>query len=127
MTVAELIKELKRFPDDMEVGLTEWDEPISACFEVKNLELNETFGLCIINFWLEGEERVLNKGVEVWLARDGGVIGSLHLFRNPPSRNPTSRVFTIHNFNIPLKLPNYLFPEVTFENSPKKARIILED
>jgi hypothetical protein len=73
------------------------------------------------------EQRIMEKGVEVWLARDGGVIGSLHLFRNPPSRNPTSRVFTIHNFNIPLKLPNYFFPEVTFENSPVKARIILED
>jgi hypothetical protein len=93
------------------------------------LELNETFGLCIINFWLEGEERVLNKGVKVWLARDKEhrVSGFLH---KPyfDEENFDEECWTYADKNGYTFCPeiefdeDVKFPSLTFENSPVKAR-----
>jgi hypothetical protein len=63
------------------------------------------------------------KGMEVWLARDKNGEISAHLTK------PNlwyGRVYGSFS-SFMLLGEDDIFPEVTFENSPKKARIILED
>jgi hypothetical protein len=77
------------------------------------------------------EQRIMEKGVEVWVARDG--YRTLMVFGTKPH---------LDNIRYRPLLPQWVagcdphdgayiaannFPEVTFENSPVKARIILED
>jgi hypothetical protein len=69
------------------------------------------------------EQRIMEKGVGVWLARDGD--NSLYLSEEKPERHGKVRVFKCDGLST--MLSDEMFPEVTFDNSPVKARIILED
>jgi hypothetical protein len=74
------------------------------------------------------EQRIMEKGVEMWLACDGD--GDLYVYACKPYR---IQAFGNWGWKSPyvgdsMRLKSELFPEVTFENSPVKARIvILED
>lgn len=59
--------------------------------------------------------------MKLWIARDKN--GRLALHESEP-RCPFS---TWHNTNQEFYLDNNLFPEVTFENSPKEITIILNN
>jgi hypothetical protein len=75
------------------------------------------------------EQRIMEKGVEIWLARNEK--GYLHAHLHKPTLNHIGnsggywcdRKSSAHLF----QLDSSSFPEVTFENSPVKAQIILED
>jgi hypothetical protein len=74
----------------------------------------------------------MEKGVEVWVARDS--YGWLSVFPHKPAKFlDYEKDKKYYSWNDPkdfahiIHLHPDLFPEVTFENSPVKARIILED
>jgi hypothetical protein len=78
------------------------------------------------------EQRIMEKGVEVWVARDS--YGWLSVFPHKPAKFLNyDKDKKYYSWNDPkdfahiIHLHPDLFPEVTFENSPVKARIILED
>jgi hypothetical protein len=75
------------------------------------------------------EQRIMEKGMEVWLARD--IDGNLWAFKLKPYHYVNRRDELVwRNDDSPqnyIYLGGKSFPEVTFENSPVKARIILED
>lgn len=84
------------------------------------------------------EQRIMEKGVEVWLARDGSGILCAYLHKPICNMEPFSKscywidwvsnkMKIFRNRYPPLELDRKSFPEVTFENSPQKARIILEN
>jgi hypothetical protein len=72
---------------------------------------------------VEYAEAAMEKASEMWVARDRG--GVMHFFINKPSYNEDFECFE------PTKslkaTSRTCFPEVTFENSPRKVRLILED
>jgi hypothetical protein len=73
------------------------------------------------------EQRIMEKGVEVWLARDDN--RDLYAYTCKPYR---TKEYGCRKWRSPymsdfVRLKSELFPEVTFENSPVKARIILEN
>jgi hypothetical protein len=70
------------------------------------------------------EQRIMEKGVEVWLARNKN--GKIFAHLAKPSRLVKFFVSSQNIMYLGDDKDN-VFPEVTFENSPKKARIILED
>lgn len=70
----------------------------------------------------------MNEGVEVWLARDEN--GDLCAYTCKPYRR--KELFRLFRWESPyngdfIRLKSELFPEVTFKNSPQKARLILEE
>jgi hypothetical protein len=70
----------------------------------------------------------MESGAEVWLARDDGN-GDLYAYTCKPY---ILKEFGFKEWKSPImtdfiRLKSELFPEVTFKNSPKKARIILEE
>jgi hypothetical protein len=75
------------------------------------------------------EQRIMEKGVEVWLAIDSE--GDLKGFFDKPVFDPEEEIWTDNPGAIGNGPDFFLneddFPEVTIENSPVKARIILED
>lgn len=72
---------------------------------------------------IEYAEATMEKASELWIARDRS--GVTHFFINKPSYNEDYGCFE------PTKSQKVTskkcFPEVTFENSPRKVRLILED
>lgn len=63
--------------------------------------------------------------MKVWLARDK--FGSLYAYSaEPERRNCTFQANDIINQWVCFKMPDRLFPEVTWENSPKVAYINIE-
>jgi hypothetical protein len=81
------------------------------------------------------ERRIVESGVEVWLAIDRGFFtGSFNFikaFFRKPVLNKKMGIWHNDNEEVGSMADFYLrmreFPEVTFSNSPVKARIILED
>jgi hypothetical protein len=73
------------------------------------------------------EQRIKEKGVEVWMARDDD--GDLYAYTCKPCRTQELGFWELEGPYLCdfIRLKSELFPEVTFENSPVKARIILED
>jgi hypothetical protein len=73
------------------------------------------------------EQRIMEKGVRAWLMRDEKNL--LYVFCQEPPANTKIIDHWFSNWlpgHIEIK-DDALFPEVTFENSPVKARIVLED
>jgi hypothetical protein len=73
------------------------------------------------------EQRIMEEGLEVWLARDYKGLGG---FTEKPIScyDRDGKVWLHKNYNDPIfRLKGYLIDEVTHDNSPIKARIILED
>jgi hypothetical protein len=70
------------------------------------------------------EQRIMEKGVEVWLARNKN--GKIFAHLAKPSRLAKILVSSQNIMYLGDDKDN-VFPEVTFRNSPVKARIILED
>jgi hypothetical protein len=76
------------------------------------------------------EQHIIEKGVEVWVARDS--YGWLSVFTHKPAKF-VGKDKKYYSWNDPkdfahiIHLHPDLFPEITFDNSPVKARIILEE
>jgi hypothetical protein len=75
------------------------------------------------------EQRIMEKGVKVWLTRDPD--GEVRGFFGEPVFDEEEEIWTDNPGAIgngpDFFLDEYDFYDITFENSPKKARIILED
>lgn len=64
------------------------------------------------------------KRIKLWIARDKNEILHLHFY--PPERVAEHFVSIAYNQYQPKsKLPNWMFPEITWDNSPQEAEIIL--
>ena len=62
--------------------------------------------------------------MRAWIARDKD--GMLFIYTQPPSINPIREdVYMVNNGDF-LSIDKNLFPEVTFENSPKEVEIKLK-
>lgn len=72
-------------------------------------------------------KRMMEKAPTFWLARDrneDGRIGDLSLYSNKPSRLESC---FIANNGFYFDLPRYMFPDLSFEDDPKKVKLIIED
>lgn len=59
----------------------------------------------------------------MWIARDQ--CGSIYLYKDNPSLEEDGRTFDTESSDI-IKLSDYSFPEVTFENSPMEIELKLK-
>lgn len=67
--------------------------------------------------------------MNLWIARDKD--GSLYLYNYEPRKNKISERFTCiikpnGKWSEEYKLNSYLFPEVTFENSPQEVELVIK-
>jgi hypothetical protein len=77
---------------------------------------------------IEYAEAVMEKAPGMWVARDetDGFRGGLFLYKEEPMREEKYDMFD-DRVDSMIELPEEAFPEVTWENSPRKVRLILED
>jgi hypothetical protein len=76
---------------------------------------------------VEYAERAMEKAPTLWLARDrdeDGRIGDLSLYSGKPSRLKSC---FIANNGFYVDLPRHMFPDLSFEDGPKKLKLIIED
>lgn len=59
--------------------------------------------------------------MKLWIARDED--GDLYLYE----REPIREIDYFYSFYVSIKIDNNLFPETTFENSPKEVELKLVD
>jgi hypothetical protein len=80
--------------------------------------------------WLKELKRLKEaEVVEMWVARDNGdeySKGEIFLYDSKPRRNRKYDMFCEGN-SCKCELPEESFPKVTWGNSPRKVRLILED
>jgi hypothetical protein len=72
---------------------------------------------------VEYAEAAMEKAPTVWVARDKGKYGKLFLYGSEPNRDGD----LFDSDDVFFTISTNLFPEVTWENSPRKVRLILED
>jgi hypothetical protein len=73
------------------------------------------------------EQRIMEKGVEMWVARDYKGVGAF-THRPISCYDKEGKIWLHKNYDNPIiRFRSYMFPELTLDNSPVKARIILED
>lgn len=75
---------------------------------------------------VEYAEAAIEKAPTIWVARDK-VRDGIYLYENKPSRDEEYGQFFEGDNDFIIGLPKTDFPEVTWENSPRKVKIILED
>jgi hypothetical protein len=76
---------------------------------------------------VEYAERAMEKHQTFWVARDrdeDGRIGQLSLYSEKPKRRESDFI-TENGFHV--NLPRYMFHNLTFEDGPKKLKLIIED
>jgi hypothetical protein len=103
------------------------DEAIKHCEEKAANACNKKCGEdhARLSVWLK-KLRYLKKQhcEEFWVARDGNrPNGSLYLSKEKPVRHGNVRVFECDGLSS--MLPDEMFPEVTWENSPQKVELRL--
>jgi hypothetical protein len=76
------------------------------------------------NYPRENADRVQAAEMDVWIARDED--GQLAMYDNDPHKWRDYFYSSGNKRNSYLKLPTSMCPEVKFENSPVKMRLILE-
>jgi hypothetical protein len=74
---------------------------------------------------VEYAEAAMEKSPELWVARDGGGYPSTYLFTKKPKVN--CDCFLPIDGDVAMETFEDLFPNLTFGNSPRKVRLILED
>jgi hypothetical protein len=62
--------------------------------------------------------------MDVWIARDED--GQLAMYDNDPHKWRDYFYSSGNKRNSYIKLPTYMFPKLTFENSPIKIRLVFE-
>ena len=66
---------------------------------------------------------IIGNGMIMWIARDK--CGGIYLYKDKPSLWEDGRTFDTESSDI-IKLSDYSFPEVTFENSPMEIELKLK-
>lgn len=81
--------------------------------------------------WLKELKMIKDRGiVEMWVARDKANaigVGQLFLYLKEPKRDEKFDMFFCPADGDMIELPNEALPEVTWKNSPRKVKLILED